>query len=50
MLLSLTMEIPAEQLDVVITDNDAPDDEIEKLRKKDIKVIIVERDSGVKNC
>jgi DeoR/GlpR family transcriptional regulator of sugar metabolism len=37
-------EIPAEQLDLVITDWDASEDEVESLRQKGVKVVIVEKD------
>lgn len=37
-------EIPIEQLDLVITDWDAPEDEVENLRQKGINVFIVEKD------
>lgn len=37
-------EIPADQLDIVITDWDAPEDEIDKLRQKGVKVFVVEKD------
>lgn len=37
-------ELPAEQLDLVITDWDAREEEVEGLRQKGVKVIVVEKD------